>query len=52
MIDELDKQIEKLETEWKLYHNDKTRTVQMPDMMELVKLRIKRDQLRKIAKLS
>lgn len=52
MTDELDQQIEKLEAEWLIYHNDKTRTIPIPDIMELVKLRIKRDQLRKFAKLS
>jgi hypothetical protein len=43
-MDELDEQIEKLEKEWELYHRDSNNP--MPNMVELVKLRLKRERLR------
>jgi hypothetical protein len=47
MTDELENQIKDLEEKWKLHHKD-PRNNPMPDMIELTKLRIKRDKLAKL----
>ena len=46
-MNELDKAIETLEKEWKLYlkYGHKDKNYQMPNMGELTKLRIKREKL-------
>jgi hypothetical protein len=46
-MDELDKQIKELEEAWDIYHADKTRTLPMPDMMQLAKLRAQRERLKR-----
>jgi len=46
-LSELDEAIEKLENEWKLYvkYGHKDEKYKMPNMEELVRLRIRREQL-------
>ena len=46
-MDELDKQIKELEEAWEVYHADKTRTIPMPDIQQLAKLRAQRDRIKR-----
>lgn len=44
MTDDLDKQIQELEDRWNKYHKDHKNN-EMPNMIELTKLRIRKRQL-------